>query len=583
MKKLFGVLLAVVVGVGIATTNAHATINDFTFTSFKADYYLGIDTDKRSTLKTVETLTAEFPETSKNRGIERAIPKDYDGHTTSLKLISVKDTQGADLPYSTYSDKGNLVVRIGDEDRYVKGLQTYVLTYTQRDVTKQFNGVDEFYWDTNGTDWQQPFREVDARIHIEDSLRSAMNSDVSCYVGTVGSTKNCETTATSTSVNANVIDLRAGENVTLAIGFQSGTFAEYRLSLGELLLRLWLVSLIVTSLVAVGIIIWISVRYSRKNNRDAELGTIIPEYVPPKNASIFVSEQIAKQAKAGFTAAIIDLSVRHYLKLYQTREKALLKAAQYELEIAKNISTLSMEEQAFVKTLFGAENTNVGSRFEMKKLANDYKLAAVLRKNTKEVEALIKGEYAFRSRQAKEASWFTRMGWIVCGVGILTLSPPLLVAAIIAWSCGSQLAPLSDKGLALRRYLEGLKLYIGVAETDRLKMLQSPEGAEKTGIISTDDSKRLVKLYERVLPYAVLFGQEKEWSKQLGVYYEKSGAQPEWYSGHSAFNAALFASAISDFNTTTNSYSAATSSSSSGSSGGGSSGGGGGGGGGGGW
>ena len=94
------------------------------------------------------------------------------------------------------------------------------------------------------------------------------------------------------------------------------------------------------------------------------------------------------------------------------------------------------------------------------------------------------------------------------------------------------------------------------------------------------DPKLLVTLYERVLPYAVLFGQEKEWNKQLGAYYETAGNSPDWYIGQSAFNAAVFSSAMSSFSqASASSYS----SSGSGSSGGGFSGGGGGGGGGGGW
>ncbi|RYF29034.1 MAG: hypothetical protein EOO17_03070 [Chloroflexi bacterium] len=94
-----------------------------------------------------------------------------------------------------------------------------------------------------------------------------------------------------------------------------------------------------------------------------------------------------------------------------------------------------------------------------------------------------------------------------------------------------------------------------------------------------------MKLYERVLPYAILFGQEKEWGDQMGRYYESIGSQPEWYSGannSSLFNAAVLSSAISNFNTAA-SYTSASSSSTGGSAGGGSSGGGGGGGGGGGW
>ena len=111
-------------------------------------------------------------------------------------------------------------------------------------------------------------------------------------------------------------------------------------------------------------------------------------------------------------------------------------------------------------------------------------------------------------------------------------------------------------------------------------MLQSPEGAAKVKEVADgNDERQRVVLYERVLPYAVMFGREKEWSKRLGEYYEKTNTQPDWYSGsYGAFSAAAFASSIGNMNTVS-SYS----SSSGGSSGSGSVGGGGGGGGGGGW
>lgn len=142
--------------------------------------------------------------------------------------------------------------------------------------------------------------------------------------------------------------------------------------------------------------------------------------------------------------------------------------------------------------------------------------------------------------------------------------------------------PLSVKGRELLDYLKGLELYIKIAEEDRIKVLQSPQGAEKTPV-DINDSTKIVRLYERVLPYAVLFNNEKEWSKSLGKFYEQQGTSPDWYVGTSAFNAALFSSSLSSFLSSASSYSSPSSSSSGGSIGGGSSGGGGGGGGGGGW
>ena len=85
-----------------AASPTYATTQDFHFSNFQADYYLSRDVQKRSVLKTVEVLTAEFPSFDQNHGIERAIPKSYDGHPTHLKVNSVTDALGKNLPYTTY-------------------------------------------------------------------------------------------------------------------------------------------------------------------------------------------------------------------------------------------------------------------------------------------------------------------------------------------------------------------------------------------------------------------------------------------------------------------------------------------------
>jgi len=186
--------------------------------------------------------------------------------------------------------------------------------------------------------------------------------------------------------------------------------------------------------------------------------------------------------------------------------------------------------------------------------------------------------YALRAANPTVTAWFKRRSHILLILSLLTLSPVLLCAAVTGYIMAFVIKPLTDKGLELVRYLKGLEMYIKTAETDRLRMLQSPEGAEKIGMpVNTQDTRQLIKLYEAVLPYAILFGQEKQWNKVLGKYYQTANESPVWFAGtYGAFNAAAFSTAISSFN-------AATFSSSGGSGGGGSSGGGGGGGGGGGW
>lgn len=581
-----GVAIAIVAQFAYAgQVNAQST-NNFTITNYEADYYLGSDGEGRSTLRVVEKITADFTSRDQNRGLERAIPKKYDGHTTSLKIDSVTNESGKPLEYSDSSSNGNLVLRIGDEDTYVNGPNTYVITYTQRDITKYFSNTQstEFYWDINGVDWKVPIQSLSARIHLSDSITPTLTDKSACYQGSRGSTDRCQLERQGDTLTVGASNLRPGQNVTVAVGFTAGTFRGYEPSLLDRIFNIWVIVLVVSSILSVIILIYASIRWYGKSNRKSELGTIVPEYIPPKQASVTTSATVISGARSTLTAQLMDLAVRHYIKIYETREKSTWKPAEYELEIIKDISDLRSEEQEVLKDMFDGK-TSIGERLALKTLQNNYGLVKRMQNNDGDLKKLIRGDYQLRHQVAKESKWFKTLGAGMMILSVLIVSPLVLIVGLSIFAMGATLWPLTAKGLDLRRYLEGLKLYIGVAETERLKMLQSPEGAEKVGAVDQGDQKQLVKLYERVLPYAILFGQEKEWGNQMGRYYESIGSQPDWYSGanaSSAFNAVVLSSAISNFNTAA-SYTSASSSSSGGSAGGGSSGGGGGGGGGGGW
>ena len=197
---------------------------------------------------------------------------------------------------------------------------------------------------------------------------------------------------------------------------------------------------------------------------------------------------------------------------------------------------------------------------------------------------MIEGEYAIRAKSQPATKYFKRWAIALLIIGVVTVSPSVLLLSGIVALYSYYIRPLTNKGLELRAYVLGLDKYIKAAEAERLKFLQGPDTAQKIGeSVDVNDPGQLVKLYERVLPYAILFGREKEWSKRLGEFYQTSQTSPSWYNGSTAFNAAIFASTMSNFSTAASYTGGAGSSSSGGSSGGGSSGGGGGGGGGGGW
>ncbi|MDN5274182.1 MAG: hypothetical protein JWP06_83 [Candidatus Saccharibacteria bacterium] len=590
----FGVGLALVItsltSVLARPVAAQSGVDNFTINMFDADYYLAKNSEGRSTLKTIERITAVFPAFDQNHGLERAIPESYDGHSTNPQIDSVTDGSGRKLSYSDGQLSDNLVLRIGDANTYVHGEQTYVITYSQRDVTRSFTdtNADELYWDVNGTEWGQPINTIRARIHVPTALNSSLTGNISCYQGVAGSTAMCpierQLAANETIFSLQASNLQPQENVTFAIGFASNTFVGYQQTWQEkmwsMVLAVWFLILVISSIAAVILLIWMSVKYYKVMHRIQGRGTIVAEYLPPENTSVLVSARILGNVTSDITAQLIDLAVRHYLKIYQTKEKTLFQAAEYELEIVKNIDDLKPEEQQLLKDLFGSTGVTPGSRFNMATLRKKYSISTKLAAGRKAVRKSARGDYALYERAEAEAHRFNVIGLIALAIGVVTVSPFVVIVAVVAFVFAATAWPLTQKGVELKDYLKGLKLYISVAEKDRIKMLQSPEGAEKVGEqIDRKDPAKLVKLYERVLSYAVLFGIEKEWTKQLGTYYETSGQQPDWYAGSGVFNAIIFSSALDSFSSQSSAYSSSTSSSSGGSGGGGFSGGGGGGGG----
>ena len=204
--------------------------SDFEFRSFHADYTLTRDADQHAHLDVVETAVAVFPSIDQNRGIIRAIPDYYGDVFLDTTVLSVTDENGAPLPYSGEHDGGFTLIRIGDADVFVHGADTYVIHYTQVDTIRYFADTDddEFYWDVNGTGWEQPFDEVsahgDARPRARGGARPATSRatrgrrarPTPCSGGIVATPDRGRHV-----IEASAADLEPGENLTIVVAVRA--------------------------------------------------------------------------------------------------------------------------------------------------------------------------------------------------------------------------------------------------------------------------------------------------------------------------------------------------------------------------
>ncbi len=594
IRKLYALaFFATLLGLTLSPSKLHAqNTSNFTISSFQGDYYLSKDDTNVSHMRIVERIDALFPNYDQNHGIERALPKSYKNRNVNLKIESVTNESGIKLNYTTRESNNNEVLRIGNANQYVHGSQTYVLTYSLDYPISFYDNHDELYWNTNGTEWQQPFNNATAHLHIGPTIPdSAILPQMTCFTGIAGA-KNNDCTITQSHDDSGTIitsqttgPLAPAENLTFVIGFTSGTFAkpptDWKAVIGRIIL---LAGIVLPPLTALIVMTWKWLT----SGRDAKgRGVIVAQYQPQKGISPLVGDLLLheKMRPVAISASIINLCISKYLNMYETTTKKMFGSkTQYEIAIMKDTSSLSKEEKKVLTMLF-SDNLSVGERVNVSEMKNKlYKDIPALTSLVEQIGVtdgyFIQSPDKIRKKYASVGSALIVLGLICCFIRPLSFLGSLIVAGIIVVLFGRIMPARSIKGVEARDYLLGMKDYMKLAEADRIQTLQSPHGAEKLGI-DPHDPAQLVKLYEKLLPYAILFGIEKQWIKQFADLYK---TPPDWYHGSHAFNSAVFLSSMSSLNTATmNSFSAPSSSSSSGFGGGGFSGGGGGGGGGGGW
>jgi len=583
MKLRFKLLAALVVANFLMPGQiASADVNDFSFESFDAVYELSQnkDFDNRPEIHVTETIVAIFPEINQNRGIKRSIPSSsYGVYPGLIEIHSVTDENGADRDYEVIEEEGfnNIYIK-KDDDSFVNGRQTYVIEYTQSWVIRNFqasSGNDEFYWDVNGTGWLQSFGRVSASVKVDKELQSnLLTSAVSCYQGLSGSTNSCEVKQLSADqMYFAASNLMPGENLTISIPFTAGAVNTSGPNVDGT--ASWIFYQI-AALLALLVLAWaVYFRIYRIRSRGKNQFTV-PEYKPAATPTLLDTSIISRKSSHLIQALIVELAVKKQIEIEAVTgddKSFILRRTSSALDQDGVMAALGLSQS-------GAE-TRIGSSADD---AQNQLISVALQKLIAgKVRAVNSGGYfSKRALGLPALGWLVGLAlyivWIIVALQLDQMTGAGYVAAPILsflpfsavyWLLVSKRS-YTAKGSSVISHLKGLEMYIELAEKDRLEFLQSPTGAllkpsELTG-------KQVLKLYEEVLPWAILLGLQKQWGQVLTELYREQGS-PSWFSG-----APFMTQSLSSFGQALSSSLAT--SSSGGSSGSGSSGGGGGGGGG---
>ncbi|MFM2277328.1 MAG: hypothetical protein RIT12_724 [Actinomycetota bacterium] len=553
MKKaiqlLMGLFLALVL---TPLSPSAADVNDFSFESFDATYEISVNEaeDKRPEMVVTETLVANFPLIEQNRGIKRSIPlRSYQLYPDNIQVLSITDESGKARDYEQTTDGEFLHLAIKARDNsYVFGKQTYVIKYKQDWVLSNFESEDskttrsEFYWDINGTGWPQSFGRVSATVILDQALsQNVIPKSMRCYEGNYGSTGSCKVSQPSENTFVfSSTDLKATETQTIAIGFNPGVANVDGPQAVDSPSFIWfLLSLIAL----IAILIWaIYYRVTQLKNL-GKTSIIIPQYQPPVSPDLAVSALVARKSAHLNQASVIELAIKKLIEIEQVadskKDNFILRKTS---EVATNPNHVELLK-ALGLSKAGDEVNLSGNMKAAEQAALAKRLLALKSKITRQVNS---GGY-FKKRAlgipalvfvgvllATVILFASAIAVDAESVSLLTAIPFLFVFPYLLtyWIILSKRV-MTAKGVEVEDYLKGMKMYIELAEKDRLDFLQSPKGASLTP--SQVKGRSVLKLYEEVLPWAILLGLHKQWNGVLNNLYEKD-TTPVWFVGAPVFS-----------------------------------------------
>lgn len=490
------------------------------------NYDTTINVGQDSILDITEKIDVDFGRLQKH-GIYRDIPLGYSddygqSYKLRFKLVSITDASGDNIDYeiSGWDEKS---IKIGDADVTVSGKQTYIINY------KIWRGIryldtDELYWNAVGTDWEVPIENASVTVNYPSGVD---NIRTECYSGAMGlnNQQDCIASSSGNVAKFSVSNLDTYEGLTIVAGVPKGTLTPPSTVtvIGWTLTDNFSYIILLLSLVSF-YFIW------RARGKDpAGKKTIVPEFAPPEGLS--PSQMgVLKDERADMldiSVGIIYLASRGHLTIKELEKKGLLGGKDYELTKKESSTTKkSSFETELINAIFDGAETK-----KLSELKNHFYTNIPNLKNMLYDDILKKGYFDKNPNLVRGSA--IALAMIIPG-GLIFLSGMIngsITSAIISvvllipfavWF-GLAMPRKTAEGAEVLRKVRGFRLFIYTAERYRAKF---------------EEDKNIFSKY---LPYAMMFGLTKKWAK---AFKGLDVNEPSWYSGHSAFNAIIFADAM---------------------------------------
>ncbi|MDZ4349133.1 MAG: DUF2207 domain-containing protein [Xanthomonadaceae bacterium] len=511
------------------------------------DYRSDIAIRPDGALDVVETITVRAEGRSIRRGIYRDFPTRYRDRlgnrvVVGFELLGV-ERNGRPEPHFTERRGNGVRINTGNDDLLpTPGEFTYTLRYRTTRQLGFFDGFDELYWNVTGTGWALTIDSVGATVALPqavppDQLRldgytgvqGASGSDYRVEVRDAGARVEFQTTR----------PLAAREGLTLVVGFPKGLVAAP--TSGERAASFLHDNRgVLIALIGLALLLAFYVLRWRRYGVDPQPGAIFARYQPPEGHSPAGIRYLRKMAydERCFAADVVDMAVRGYLtieRLDQDGSERWLLRRRPDGDLAR----LTAAQQMLAGRLFdGAQTITL----------TDQQATRVRMSRARHMKALSK---RYHPRYFLANGGTIAIGvllWLVSGgVAFAVAQGDGLVAMIVVLGAGFvahivfgwlMKAP-TEEGRRLLDEIEGLRLYLSVAERDELARLPAPSAAGRDG--SGAEPPLDAERYQALLPYALALDVEDAWT---GVFTAAVGAAAAtataasitWYRGGGSLN-----------------------------------------------
>ncbi len=531
--------------------------------------------EKNGTLQVQEQIRVAAEGNAIKRGIYRSFPTKYSDRLGNRYKVGFEVTEvlknGVPEPWFTKEESNGVIVYIGDENTELEpGIYNYSLSFRTTRQLGFFDDYDELYYNAIGGDWAFTIEAATFTLMLPQGSEAVRKAAYSGYAGSTGC--DCLLTASGNVVSlAMTKPLEPHEQLTIAVAWPAGFVNRPSgITKGAWFLKDNLHILV--ALAGLGAVILLYFRRWKSVGKDPAKGTIIPLFDPPGDFSPAETGYLASMGlkEESITAALVNMAVGGYMKIINTKKE-------YSLQLIPGAAArLRPEEKAMASVLFSKDQ----------EIVLDNKDHALFQRAKSEAEGILKKkmipEYFNYNGKHLLPGVLLSVALVLLTFAISPSSavPVILLVLLVATGilfAWLMIAP-TPRGRALMDEAEGFKMYLSVAEKDRLDLMHEPE--------------LTVERFENLLPYAIALGVENEWGRKFENALKRSMQEtqaynPAWYvgtrPGAAAFSPAHFTSTMGKSFSSAISSASTPPGSSSGSGGGGSSGGGGGGGGGGGW